>query len=455
MKNTMIGVAAAATATALVLAGCSSSSENEPTTPATDSTAGTSNEAVTVEPADITLWLMGGDTGDDLRQYLKDTYAAENGGTLTIEEQGWGDAVAKLTTALPDAANTPDVTEIGNTWSPTFTTVGAFSDLTDMYDDLGGDSLLQSFVKVGEVDGKNYALPYYFGSRSIIYRKDVYDAAGLSVPKTLQEFSDNAAALKTSDMSGFYLGGSDWRNGISWIFANGGDLAKVDGGEWSSTLSDPATIKGLQMLQDLYTSSSNAPVGEFDSTPWVNINDNDSTGKPEAATIMAPNWAHWSVGDTSLDDDGNVVVGDDGTTAVRTWNDEKFGTFALPGVDGGAAPVFAGGSNIGVSAKSEHQDAAKQLMSIIFSDEYQTMLATAGLGPANLDFTSALGDDEFAAVNIEAASNSQLTPAAPGWAAVEGKQIYEEFFRKVNEGGDIAALAAEYDEMLTPLLNNS
>jgi N,N'-diacetylchitobiose transport system substrate-binding protein len=453
MKKTMIGAAAAATATALVLAGCSSSSDDESTSPSADASAGTSGEATAVEAADITLWLMGGDTPADLRTYLEDTYKAENGGTLTIEEQGWGDAVAKLTTALPDAANTPDVTEIGNTWSPTFTTVGAFTDLTDMYDELGGDSLLQSFVEVGKFDDKNYALPYYFGSRSNIYRKDVYEAAGLSAPTTLQEFSDNAAALKTDAMSGFYLGGSDWRNGVSWIFANGGELAVQDGGEWVSTLSDPNTIKGLTMLQDLYTSSSNAPVGEFDSTPWVNINDNEETGAPEAATIMAPNWAHWSVGDTSLDDDGNVVVGDDGTTPVRTWNDEKFGVFALPGLDGGAAPVFAGGSNIGISAASPNQDAAKQLMTIIFSDEYQTMLATAGLGPANLDFTSALGDDEFAKINIEAASNSKLTPAAPGWAAVEGKQIYEEFFGKVNAGGDIAALAAEYDEMLTPLLN--
>jgi len=454
MKKSMIGAAAAATAAALVLAGCSASSDDATTSPSADASTGSSDGAMTAVSADITLWLMGGDTNDDLRQYLKDTYAEQNGGTLTIEEQGWSDALAKLTTALPDADNTPDVTEIGNTWSPTFTSVGAFSDLTDMYDELGGDSLLQSFVDVGMVDGKNYALPYYFGSRSIIYRKDVYDTAGVEVPKTLQEFSDNAAALKTAGMSGFYLGGSDWRNGISWIFANGGDLAKQEDGTWVSTLSDPKTVTGLQMLQDLYTSGSNAPVTEFDSTPWININDNDSTGKPEAATIMAPNWAHWSVGDTSLDDDGNVVVGDDGATAVRTWSDDKFGTFALPGVDGGAAPVFAGGSNIGVSASSQHQDAAKQLMTIIFSDEYQTMLAGAGLGPANLDFTSALGDDQFAAVNIEAASNSKLTPAAPGWAAVEGSGLLEEFFGKVNSGGDVAALAAEYDEKISPLLNN-
>ena len=192
-------------------------------------------------------------------------------------------------------------------------------------------------------------MPYYFGSRYNFYRKDLYAAAGVKVPTTLQEFTDNAKALTTTDTSGFYIGGSDWRNGISWIFANGGDLAKKENGKWVSTLSDPNSIKGLKMFQELFTSASHAPVGEFDSTPWVNINNNESTGKPEAATIIAPGWAHWSIGDPA----GDKKV---------TWNDNTFGVFVLPGVDGGAAPVFAGGSNIAISAASKNQEGARALL---------------------------------------------------------------------------------------------
>src|SRR5690606_22292718 len=190
------------------------------------------------------------------------------GGKLTIEQQDWGDALTKLTNQLPDSKNTPDVTEIGNTWSPTFTTAGAFSDLSAIYEDLGGDKLLESFVEVGEVDGKQYALPYYFGSRYITYRKDVWEAAGLEVPKTLAEFNDSVAQLKTADQAGFYIGGQDWRNGVSWIFANGGELATKDGDTWASSLSDPDTIKGLEQFQDLFENASNAPATEQDSTPW-------------------------------------------------------------------------------------------------------------------------------------------------------------------------------------------
>jgi N,N'-diacetylchitobiose transport system substrate-binding protein len=425
-----IAAVAAATATALILAGCST----------TDSPSGEGGDE------NITLWLNGGDTPDELRDYLKSEFEDATGGTLTIEEQSWTDALAKLTTALPDAENTPDVVEIGNTWAPTFTNAGAFTDLSDMYDDLGGDKLLPSFVEVGSVDGAQYALPYYFGSRYVFYRKDVWSQAGVSVPATLTEFNENVAKLTTPEQSGFYLGGEDWRNGVSWIFANGGDLAAKDGDEWTSTLSDPKTIEGLTQLQTLFAEASLAPVTEADSTPWVNINNNESTGRPEAATIIAPGWAHWSIGDLAPDPE-------DATKTVATWNDDVFGTFVLPGVDGGVAPVFAGGSNIAISAASKNQDAAKELMTIIFSEEYQTMLGENGLGPANLDYASSLGDDQFATALIESAAESKLTPAAPGWAAVEGSGLLEEFFGKVNGGGDVEALAEEYDAKIDELIN--
>lgn len=427
----------------LALTACSSGSNDAPS--ADGSSSGSSSEAA--ETGDITLWLAGGDTPQELRDYLKTTFEKENpGSTLTIEEQSWGDLVTKLTTALPDAANTPDVVEIGNTQSPTFTTIGAFSDISDMYDELGGDKLLPSFVEVGKVDGKNYALPYYFGSRYMFYRKDLWSAAGLEAPKTLGEFSEAVAKLKTDTQSGFAIGGQDWRNGISWVFANGGELATVDGDQWTSTLSDPKTIAGLEQWQEVYRGASIVPSTERDVAYWDFLNDAADGGAPQAATIMAPGWARWSIGALVKNDKGDEVR--DGMADTS-----KFGIFALPGVDGGVAPVFAGGSNIAISATSQHQELARNLLRIVFSHEYQQMLGKNGLGPANSDDTSALGDDEFAKTMIETAAASKLTPAAPGWAAIEGAFVYEELFQKIAEGGDVTALAKEYDAKLTPMLN--
>ncbi|WP_076263922.1 extracellular solute-binding protein, partial [Intrasporangium flavum] len=328
-----------------------------------------------------------------------------------------------------------------------------------LYDQLGGSKLLQSFVDVGSVDGKKYALPYYFGSRYMFARADLWKEAGVAAPKTLEEFN---TAVKTitaknprniKNFSGFFLGGQDWRNGISWIFANGGDLAKKENGQWVSTLSDPNTVKGLTQLQDLYRNASKAPADAKDQTPWLYVNDADEildenqnvTGKTSlaAATIMAPGWAHFSIGDLK-EKDGKKV---------REWNDKTFTAFVLPGTDGKPAPVFAGGSNIAISKASQHQELSRELLKIIFSADYQKKLGGAGLGPANSDYVSSLGTDAFAKATIDSAATSKLTPAAPGWATVESKMVMEEFFSKIKDASDLTALAKEYDAKITPLLN--
>lgn len=446
MKRKLVGLAAVATASALVLAGCAS--------------GGSTGASTDGKGKTVTLWLVGSDTPDELRNYLKTEFNKETGANLKIEQQDWGDIVTKLTTALPDANNTPDVTEMGNTQSPTFTNVGAFLDISDMYKDLGGSDLLPSFVEAGKVDGKNYTLPYYFGSRYMFYRKDVYQAAGVSVPTTLDQFNTSVADITAKNpkgidnFSGFFLGGQDWRDGISWIFANGGDIAKKDGDKWKATLSSEESLKGLQQLQDLYKNASKAPNDAKDSNQYIYLNDTDQTLDADgnktgdtalaAATIMAPGWAHWSIGDLGTGDDGKPT---------RTWNDATFGTYVLPGNDGKPAPVFAGGSNIGISAKSKEPGLSKSLLKIMFSKEYQEMLGKNGLGPANAKYTSSLGDDQFAKALIESASNSKLTPAAPGWASVEAGNVMEEFFSKIRDAADLKALAQEYDKKIDALLN--
>ena len=170
----------------------------------------------------------------------------------------------------------------------------------------------------------------------------------------------------------------------------------------------------MEMWQELFTTASVAGATDTDATAYQAIND-DFLPDAAVGTTLAPNWAYWSLGDISENDDGE---------AVATWNPDTFGAYALPGVDGGVAPVFAGGSNIGISAASEHQEAALELMTIIFSDEYQTILAENGLGPANTDFGSvyvdSAADPTIAQISLDTAAAAKLTPAAPGWTVGRG-----------------------------------
>ncbi|MEL7975951.1 extracellular solute-binding protein [Isoptericola sp. F-RaC21] len=417
----------------VVLAGCSA--------------LGTGAETAAPDK-DLTMWLVGEDTTPELREYLVTTFENEHpGATLTIEQQEWGDLVADLTEALKDPATTPDVVEIGNTQSPTFTTTGAFREISpELYEELGGEKLLPSFVEAGSVDGRRYALPYYFGSRYVFYRKDLWEAAGLEKPATLAEFGESVRALTDDDHAGFAMGGQDWRNGISWVFAAGGELAVKEGERWVSTLADPRTVEGLEMWQDVYEHASYLPSTEKDVEYWDFLNDGVEEAPPAAATIMAPAWARWSIGHLVRNEEGELVR--DGMKDADT-----FGIFALPGVDGGLAPVFAGGSNIAVSATSPSPDLAEDVLRVVFSDEYQEKLAAAGLGPANADAQELMKGDRFGRLMVRTAAASKLTPPAPGWASIEDAGVYEDLFGRIADGGDVATLAKEFDARLTPMLN--
>ncbi len=390
------------------------------------------------ETADLRVWINGADTPQEARDWLKETFEEQHpGSTLTIEEQQWEGLVEKLTTALSSESETPDVVEIGNTQAPTFTTAGAFADLTDELDSLGGDDLLQGFVDAGSVDGKTYAVPYYAGSKFVFYRKDLFEKAGVEVPTTMEEFVDTAIALKQdnpkpANFSGFYFPGQDWRNGVTFLWDAGGDIAVADGETWSGTMSDPASVAGLETAQKLMTEASGAPKDGNEADAQVPF----CAG--EVAMLSAPGWM------------GGVMNDPDAGCPDLMKN---VGVFAMPGSDGEPAPVLLGGSNIAVAAKSPNQDLAKDALALMLSDEYQTILAENGLTPAKTSLAQLLGDDEIARATIEAASNAKLTPASAGWASVEGSRTMEDFFVALANGGDVASLAAEVDAELDSALN--
>lgn len=427
IKKSLSGVAIAALALT-TLAACGNEDDGS-----------SSNDGGGAESADIRVWLNGTDTPQEARDWLKETFEDQNpGSTLTIEQQEWDGLVEKLTTSLSSESETPDVVEIGNTQAPTFTSAGAFSDLTGELDALGGDDLLPGFVDGATVDGKTYAVPYYAGSKYIFYRKDLLEKAGLEVPTTLDEFVQTAIELKKANpkpanFSGFWFPGQDWRNGAAFVWAAGGELAVEEGGEWTPALSSDESLAGLEMAQQLFMEASGAPKDGNEADPWTPF----CAG--EVGMMSTPGWVK-----------GLIEAEDTGCPDTYA---KEMGVFALPGTDGEPAPVLLGGSDIAIAAKSSHQELAQEAVALMLSDDYQTIMAGAGLTPAKESLASLLGDDEYAAATVAAASNAKLTPAAPGWANVEGARVLEDLFSAIAQGGDVAELAAEADEQMSGQLN--
>jgi len=428
MKRSQLKFGAAATAGVLALGlGLSACGDDD-----ADASSGGGPEK-----ADIRVWLNGTDTPDSAREWLKTTFEKDHpGSTLTIEQQEWEGLVEKLTTSLSSDSETPDVVEIGNTQAPTFTSAGAFSDVSSDLGDWGGDDLLQGFVEGAQVDGKTYAVPYYAGSKYIFYRKDLLEQAGIEVPTTMEEFVQAAIDLKAANpdpanFSGFWLPGQDWRNGVAFVWDAGGDLAVKDGDTWKGDLSAPESIEGLKTVQKLMEQASGAAKDgneENPQTPFCN---------GEIGMLSAPGWVKGLIEDPETGCPDMVA---------------NLGVFALPGTDGQPAPVLLGGSDIAISAKSENQDLARDVVGLMLSDDYQKLMAEAGLTPAKDSLAGDLGSDEFAAATIAAASNAKLTPAAPGWAEVEGSRVLEDLFVDIAKGGDVEELATAADEKITDQL---
>jgi len=286
----------------------------------------------------------------------------------------------------------------------------------------------------------------------VFYNKDAFAAAGVEVPTTLAEFTEVAKKLQTDTQSGFWLPGQDWYNGAAWIYTNGGDLAVKDGDTWKGALSSPESIKGLEEVQDLFKNATHAPADSDSNEPWVPFN------AGQAAMFSAPTWARWSI---DLPQCNKGVAADDKSDAAKALlaeqqacNEEHTGIFPLPGIDAGSyANGFAGGSNIAVAAKSKHQELAKNLLKIIFSEDFQNQLGQNGLIPGNTQYADSMGDDVYAKAAVAAALNAKLTPAAEKWADVEGDRILEDFFQKLATGADVKQAAADTDKLLEDALN--
>lgn len=402
----------------------------------------TTTPAATTGPAKLRIWFMKDSVSDKAMAWLKDTFEKQNAGsTITYEIQVWDGIVSKLQTALASADSTPDIIELGNTQAPTFCAVNALRDLTPLKATLGGNDLAQSLVELGSYDGKMFAAPFYAGSRLYIYRKDMFDEAGVSVPKTVDELVDVAAKLqshfapKVPNYSAVFLAGNAAQQSFAWLFTDGGRLATGKGLSWKGGMSTPEAQKSFQQLQKLWSTGS-------------------TTGKITDANIASNLWVPLNAGQAAMAFGFNFHVKKIDPALLSAG---KIGYFGFPPASaGGTSHAFAGGSNVAISAKTQHADKAEAALKLIFSKEFQEFFATeGGWVPGNVKYGAALGTDDLSKLTVESVRTSVGTPAAQNWALVEAAKIPDDFYVALGAGGDPVALGKKADSDMEALLNKS
>ena len=382
------------------------------------------------------VWLVGTDTPDTARDYLKETFEDENEGwTLKIEEKTW----ATPPTSTPRRSRSedrPDVVEIGNTQALGFADAGLFLDISDIQED----------ARRRRPAPRSRRGRHRTTARSTRLRTTPVAASsstrpqitGDAVPATLDEYVAKGKELKTDTVSGIYFAGKDWYNALPFIWAHGGEIAVQDGDEWDAQFSSDESVKGLEQLQDVYLT----PRSRRSTATSASATSRSATAR--SAILSSPAWAAGNI--TGAWPWGDEAAGEEVSEGCPDTYGSDLAAFALPGLKAGeTAPIFAGGSNIAVATKSDSQDKAKEALKIMLSEGYQKLLAEQGLTPGYTPAAESLPDTAIAKAQAEALANSKFTPTSPNWAEVESAQIIPDALVKIAQGGDVKAIAEELD----------
>ncbi|EEW27032.1 ABC transporter substrate-binding protein [Rhodobacter ferrooxidans] len=121
-----------------------------------------------------------------------------------FDHEGYKTAIRNFLTAdSPDLANW----YAGNRMAP-FVNAGQFQDVTDVWEANGLGEALGSAKASMTIDGKQWGVPYTYYQWGIYYNKDVYKAAGVTEPKTWDEFIANCAVFKAAGIDCLTTGSS-------------------------------------------------------------------------------------------------------------------------------------------------------------------------------------------------------------------------------------------------------
>jgi raffinose/stachyose/melibiose transport system substrate-binding protein/xylobiose transport system substrate-binding protein len=250
-------------------------------------------------------------------------------------------------------------------------------DLTDALAKNPGtlDKFLPSVAKVGQIDGKQYALPMN-GIQPVVlfYNKEVFAKVGASPPKTYDDLLALVATFKTKGITPIALAGSQGWTELMYLEylldrVGGPDKFAAITADKPGAWSDPAVLKAVGMCQDL------AKRGAFGTT-FASVNyDNSGASKlfatGKAAMHLMGSWEY-----------GNQL-----TNTPDFVKNGNLGWVPFPSVAGGAGDpnnIVGNPSNyFSVSAKSAHRDqAADFLIKTLTSDSYVTGMVAAGQVPA-------------------------------------------------------------------------
>jgi len=238
------------------------------------------------------------------------------------------------------------------------------------------------------VEGEYQFAPWFTIPNTLLYRRDVFEEAGIEPPTDWDEFRDVAKQLTVdidgdgqTDRWGFAMVGSNNGSGAGRFFlvlrAHGAEELSADGDGWVTGFDAPGAVAAFQLYGDLVADGS-VPPGPL------------QTSYGEAVSLIASDKA------------AMMITGPHTIGAVLDQNPDMAGKLAgalLPTLEGVTPQINLGMFGWAVSADSEHKELAARYIAFILNKDNQVAwnLATGRL-PTRLD---ALADPRIARPELE------------------------------------------------------
>jgi raffinose/stachyose/melibiose transport system substrate-binding protein len=340
----------------VVVAACGGSDNNA-------STSSSGQKASSTKPVTINWWHIA--NNDPLKTIWKQAadqyHAAHPNVTIKITVLENEAFKAKLTTNM-QAGKPPDVFQ---SWGG-----GTLKEQADasLVKDISADTkpwigtLNDAGVKLYQVDGKQYGVPYNLGVVGVWYNKKLFKKAGIDAPPTTwDEFLSDVQKLKTSGVTPLAVGEKDkwpgmfWWANLSLRIAGGPAMAKA--GQDGSFDAPGFVEAGTQLKRLIDIKPFQAG---YLAAPWDGAGGEAATmGNGRAAMDLMGQWAPFTFNANTKDKKG---LGKD------------LGWFAFPTVNGGKSTpseYFGGGDGfaIGRDAPPEAVDFVKFLVSQQIGDK--------------------------------------------------------------------------------------
>jgi multiple sugar transport system substrate-binding protein len=362
----------------------------------------------------LTLWTMPNSPQpkEDL-QKMVEPFTAKTGVKVDVQEVGWDVQFDRIRNAAV-AGEGPDITQAGTTQVPFFAALGGFTDLSDRVEEIGGKgAYAEGIWNTTQVEGQDgtWAVPWFTEARSIYYRKDVLEKAGVDPATAFADLDSFKATLqaikdKVPDIEPFGAPGKKAYDLVHqvmpFVWDNGG--AELSDDAKQSTINTAEAQQGVEYMGGLITA------GLFDKSQL------ERDGTQVENQFKGGRLATW-IG-------GPWVLGSIDRTEDDTWSDDaraNVGVAPMPTGPTGKAYTFVGGSDLMMFKNSKHPNEAWALMKFLSEDQTQIDYAKLlGMFPARLAPQQSVGDSsENHKAFFEAIQSGRTYAPIPQWGQIE------------------------------------